>query len=225
MNNRKIDFIICVNNDRQFQEACFYIGNLEVPPGYQIDILEIRDAVSIFSGYNEGMRASNAKYKIYMHQDVRIIDKNFILIMLEKFQDPQIGMIGVVGSAGLYRKPWQWDAGAVVETRIDRTYLERFSGGDSDLYVKQIDGLLMATQYDLYWREDLFRGWDIYDCSQSCEFLRAGYKIIVPAQKQAICLHDCGYADLSDYFQEREKFLACYTDMIDEETDDCGGLP
>ena len=26
-----------------------------------------------------------------------------------------------------------------------------------------LDGLLMVTQYDLPWREDLFQGWDLYN--------------------------------------------------------------
>lgn len=38
--------------------------------------------------------------------------------------------------------------------------------------VEALDGLLIATQYDLPWREGLFQGWDIYDISQCTEFRR-----------------------------------------------------
>lgn len=216
MNERKIDFIICSNDAEQFAEACLYIGNLAVPEGYEINVLEIQGAVSIFSGYNEGMCASDAKYKIYMHQDVRMIDQNFLYIMLDKFQNPQVGMLGVVGSTRLGVQPWQWDAGVIVETRINRTYCQRFSNEKIDKYVKQIDGLLMATQYDMAWRDDLFDGWDIYDCSQCCEFLKAGYKIIVPGQENPICLHDCGMIDLSGYDEARKKFIMQYFDLFDD---------
>lgn len=215
MNNKKIDFIICTNDSRHFAEACLYINNLEIPQGYLVNILEVRDASSMFSGYNEGMGASDAKYKVYMHHDVRIVDKNFIFTMLEKFQEQQVGMLGVVGSTRLDVQPWQWDSGVIAETRVNRTYCQRFSEPGVDKYVKQIDGLLMATQYDLPWREDLFDGWDIYDCSQCCEFLRAGYKIIVPAQNQPICLHDCGLIDLSEYDGARRRFISYYSDMFD----------
>lgn len=217
MNNRKIDFIICTNDGEQFAESCRYIDNLEIPQDFEINILEIREADSIFSGYNEGMEASDAKYKIYMHHDVRIIDRKFLHIMLERFKDRQTGMLGVVGSTKLSMQPWQWDAGAIVETRVNRTFCQRFSGTDADKYVKQIDGLLIATQYDLPWREDFFDGWDMYDCSQCCEFLRAGYKIVVPAQKRPICLHDCGMIELTGYDQARRKFAAHYLDMFDRE--------
>lgn len=215
MDDRKIDFIICTNDDRHFAEACLYIRNLYIPDGYEVNILEIRDAASIFSGYNEGMSASDAKYKVYMHQDVRIIERNFINIMLERFQQHEVGMLGVVGSTKAGLGPWNWDAGAIVETRVNRTYCQRFSAPEADQYVKHVDGLLIATQYDLPWREDLFGGWDIYDYSQCLEFLKAGYKIMVPAQKSPICLHDCGIIDLSGYHKAFQRFARYYSNMFE----------
>ena len=55
-----------------------------------------------------------------------------------------------------------------------------------------VDGLLMATSYDIPWRTDLLEGWDFYDVSQSFEFRKKGYKIVVPVQKCPWCLHDDG---------------------------------
>ena len=73
MNEKKICFIMCVNNDAYEQEQMRYLNRLVVPEGYEMDILSVRDALSMTSGYNEGMRVSDAKYKIYMHQDVFIV--------------------------------------------------------------------------------------------------------------------------------------------------------
>ena len=67
--------------------------------------------------------------------------------------------------------------------------------------VEMIDGLLMATQYDLPWREDLSCGWESYDVLQSQEFIRNGYRVIVPAMDHPWCRHDCGsvsYTHLGD---------------------------
>lgn len=214
MNNRKIDFIICTNDSRQFAESCLYINHLDIPKDYEVNILEIREAASIFAGYNEGMNASDAKYKVYMHHDVRIIDRNFIHIMLDRFKNPAVGMLGVVGCTTLKIQPWKWDAGAIAETIVSSTSIRHFAEEETDKYVKQIDGLLMATQYDLPWREDWFGGWDIYDRSQCLEFLKAGFKILVPGQEQPICLHDCGVADLSGYAQVHELFLEHYAAMF-----------
>ena len=82
MNEKKICFIICVNNDTYEQEQMRYLNRLIVPDGYEMEILSIREAKSMTSGYNEGMHASDAKYKVYMHQDVFIVNKNFIADLL-----------------------------------------------------------------------------------------------------------------------------------------------
>ena len=44
--------------------------------------------------------------------------------------------------------------------------------------VECIDGLLMATQYDVPWREDLFDGFDFYDVSQSFEFKKQDIQLV-----------------------------------------------
>ena len=58
--------------------------------------------------------------------------------------------------------------------------------------VEAIDGLLIATQYDFPWREDLFKEFDFYDASQSMEFIRKGYKVVVPIFHKPVCVHDDG---------------------------------
>ena len=86
MDQNKICFIICVNDDLFFQECVNYIHWLEVPEGMEVEVLEIREAKSMTSGYNEGMSSSNAKYKVYMHQDVFLINRYFIYDILSLFQ-------------------------------------------------------------------------------------------------------------------------------------------
>ena len=78
MDNKKIAFIICVNNMQYYEECLRYIQELEVPDGYSTDILCIQEADSMTQGYNGGMQASDAKYKVYLHQDTFILNRNFI---------------------------------------------------------------------------------------------------------------------------------------------------
>lgn len=78
------------------------------------------------------------------------------------------------------------------------------------LEVEAIDGFLMVTQYDIPWRADLFDKWDFYDCSQSMEFGRRGYKVVIPNMKRPWCVHDCGFINLKNYDVEKEKFIAEY---------------
>ena len=44
MDNRKIAFIICVNNNRLYSEAEIYIRNLNIPEGFKIEIIPIFNA-------------------------------------------------------------------------------------------------------------------------------------------------------------------------------------
>ena len=80
MNDRQFCFILCVNNDFFVQECLLYISNLIIPDGYTVDIITVTDAESMASGYNEAMQTSNAKYKIYIHQDVFILNEYFLII-------------------------------------------------------------------------------------------------------------------------------------------------
>ncbi len=64
MNEKQFCFIICTNNDVLVQECINYINRLYVPEGYEYDIITIKEADSMTSGYNAAMKAIDAKYKI-----------------------------------------------------------------------------------------------------------------------------------------------------------------
>ena len=60
-------------------------------------------------GFNEAMQLSDAKYKVFLHQDVFIVYKNFIRDLLWIFdQDKEIGMIGMVGSPVMPAEGVMW---------------------------------------------------------------------------------------------------------------------
>ncbi len=214
MDEKKICFILCTNDSKYEKETIRYINSLEVPEGYEIEILSIWEAKSMTSGYNEGMQASEAKYKVYLHQDVFVVNKRFIYDTLEIFKEKEIGMIGMVGAPVLPENAIMWNGPRVGKLYFNAVYMAGGSvvGDIEGAYkeVEAIDGLLMATQYDLPWREDLFDKWDFYDVSQSQEFIRAGYKVVVPNQQTPWCLHDDGFSNLKNYYGERKKFLKEY---------------
>ena len=213
INEKAVCFIICSNDDLYTEECIYYIAHLYVPEGYHVDVLTIQDAVSMTAGYNEGMNASDAKYKVYLHQDVFIINRDFIQDIIDIFtKDESIGMIGMVGAQKLPDSGIMWEkerCGAfygwtIFETRNFHLSEEKLTE------VEVADGFLMATQYDISWREDLFDKWDFYDCSQCKEFARQGYKVVVPAQEEPWCIHDGGMANLKNYDGERQKFIKEY---------------
>ena len=84
---------------------------------------------------------------------------------------------------------------------LDYEYPEEAKHGVIE--VEASDGLLMVTQYDFPWRDDLFDKWDFYDVSQSLEFIRHGYKVVVPYMETPWCIHDDGFVNLKNYYEER----------------------
>ena len=85
LNESKICFITCVNDQELYNESLAYIENLNLPENFEIETMWLSNANSITSAYNKAMKATDAKYKVYLHQDVFITNKNFILNCLEIF--------------------------------------------------------------------------------------------------------------------------------------------
>lgn len=230
MNDKQICFILCTNNRLYAEECMYYINHLIIPEGYEVDVLTVLDAVSMTSGYNEAMQCSQAKYKVYLHHDTFIVDPHFIENILKIFREnKEVGMIGMVGAPHLPSSGVMWEtkrAGMFYSRKINNIslckmeYTRRSDGEMSQngeyWEVEAVDGLLMATQYDVPWREDLFDKWDMYDASQSMEFIRRGYKVVVPKMELPWVLHDTGFVDLKNYEGERVKYVQEYLADVKE---------
>lgn len=219
IDKHKICFILCTNDEQQLQECMMYLSLLHIPEGYRMDVVTVTDASSMAFGYNEAMHSSDAKYKVYLHQDTFIVEPFFLDHLLNIFRkDSKIGMVGMVGAEKLSKDGVMWH-----EQRCGNFYrLEELakSGFDGITHLKRgkkeveaVDGLLMATQYDLPWREDIFHGFDFYDVSQCMEFRRAGYKIVVPAQKDNWVIHSCGAPTFWHYEENRKILLQEYPEI------------
>lgn len=214
MNDKQVAFIICVNDDFEYAECRYYLDRLRVPEGFSRDIITIREATSMTEGYNAGMQSSKAKYKVYMHQDTFIINEHFIQDVVDAFsQDDKIGMLGVIGCRMLPEDGIAvsaWDTGKICH------HFGSLSGyqNGQNIEVDAVDGLLMVTQYDLPWREDLFVEWDYYDISQCYEFKRVGYKTVVPFQEECWCYHDNKHTQPIKYVKYRQVFVEEYQDIF-----------
>lgn len=215
MNAHKICFIMCVNDQLYLNECISYIEHLSLPEGFEREIIPVEGAGSMTSGYNHAMHQSDAKYKVYLHQDVFLVNQNFIYDILKLFENPRIGLIGMVGGLDVDKIPVMWKG-----RRVGFLYSNSIVTADSsklgDIYgeeymeVQAVDGLLMATQYDIPWREDILKRWDFYDVSQSMEYRRQSYQVVVPHMQQPWCVHDDGFVNLKDYYRELEVFLREY---------------
>lgn len=221
MNLTGIAFITCVNDEEMYKECIKFIDNLIVPEGFCIRKIAIRNAKSMASGYNEAMENNDCKYKVYLHQDTLIINRNFIIDFTKEFDDDNsIGMLGVIGTEKLLSDGVWWHGtkcfGKLYQSGSGIMLLDNH---DTDelltRQVQAIDGLIMITQYDVKWKEDIFDGWHFYDISQCIEFYKAGYRVCIPKQTTPWCIHACSIPQIDDKYQiYRNRFLEYYSKDI-----------
>jgi hypothetical protein len=209
-----VGFVTCVNDEDMYQLCLRHIQSLIVPPEVHIETIAIRGAASITSGYNQAIRDSNAKYKVYLHQDTYIMNRNFLHELFESFKKhPQLGLVGLIGSGSIPANGVWWESnerfGKVFEYRDTYNYLKFAEAEGPFQSAAALDGLLMATQYDIPWREDIFDGWHFYDVSQCCEFKRRGYSVGILPQDEPWVFHACGDTYPHDMLA-RLRYLAVY---------------
>lgn len=218
MDERKIACIVCVNDARMYEEAALYLRHLLLPPGMALELVPVWNAASMAAGYNAGMARSEAKYKVYLHQDVLVLYKNALAELVRLFcADARIGLVGLAGCRRLPPNGVWWQAEArcgTVHQALEPENLRTFVFGEVEKpYAKAaaVDGFFLATQYDVPWREDLFDDWHFYDISASLEFARRGYEVVVPHCERPWCLHCCGRKALNAAYEKaRAVFLQAY---------------
>lgn len=210
--SKSIAIILCVNDETYFEECLFYINRLHLPGDFVLEVYPVRQAVSIYQGYNLAMQQSDAEYKIYMHQDVFLIDQDILMKFLELFEHhPGAGIAGVLGADRLSRDRRfyrSWNLGNVVGCSEKKAFHNHLS--EEPVQAAALDGMFLMTAQDVLWREDVLSGWDFYDVSQSLEFGKKGYELWVLAGRKPWCLHDCGYLNLTGYDKAQETFLELY---------------
>lgn len=225
LNDKKYCFIICTNSPMYYEECVKYIERLQIPEGYEVELLEIQQAKSLAGAYNEAMQSTDAKYKIYLHQDVFILYPHFLQSVLDIFSiDDTIGMIGMVGNEKMSVDGVMWHEKGIgnlygleegtKECEESPYFTYRYHITDGLWKAETVDGLMMITAVDIPWREELFDGWDFYDVSQSFEMRKRGYKIVVPVQKMPWVMHDDGILNLRNYDKYRQAFLREYAEMM-----------
>ncbi|GBF33416.1 streptomycin biosynthesis StrF domain protein [Desulfocucumis palustris] len=212
-----VAFITCVNNQQLYQQCLTHLAALD-KQGFSVEVVPVQSSVSITNAYNRAMLKSNAKYKVYLHQDTFILEPLFLHHIHRIFSsDPGIGMIGMLGGRNMpldeNKLMWFWDC-AEIYGKVFLPSLNQSLGGKPTPnpyeWVTVIDGCLMVTQYDIPWREDIFDGFHYYDLSQSIEFWKRDLKVIVPRQENSWASHICHQKCDSEYYRLRKKFINEY---------------
>lgn len=165
----KISFIIYYDEERTLQECVYYIEQLSVPKGFELDFWYVKDATSLEEIQNKAMQACQSRYKVYLDQNTLIIHKFFLYEILQCFREnPDVGMLGIWGSDNAdidnLGRMLLWDEKGISEVNYVR---ER---RDVDAY--SLGEMLVATQY-------------------SSKEGTAGSRMIIPYQDSSWCIYDC----------------------------------
>lgn len=221
---KKIAFISCVNDEEMYDECVRYLKHIEMPQGFSAQLVPVRGAPSMAAGYEAARRASSARYKVYLHQDILLTEKSIAVRLLELFQArPEVGLIGFAGCRRLPSDGVWWNAkecyGSVWQIRdpeaMVRVAYRPVPGGGIE--AEAIDGMFLATQTDVPWREDIFTGWHFYDISAAMEHRRRGLCAFVPHFERPPCIHETGRKRLDEAWEKaRQVFLAEYGEELQQ---------
>ena len=185
MDAKKIAFIIHRTNDQICMETIDALTQLEIPEDFEIELFPVTGAKK-FQAYNSAMNQSDAKYKIYLGENVTVLDKNILLDLLKVFQsNEQIGIIGISGAIEFSTHGICLNSAkrcGKIFTNKEKTF-NVWGEEKNFVEVESVDGWFIATQYDLNWREDLFDDNYFGDSAQCLEFHRKGYKVFVLNQR------------------------------------------
>lgn len=192
MDQHRFAFILYRQEEDKYQKTLQNLAVLKVPMGYEAEFLTVSDESNMVAAYNQAMQESDAKYKIYLQPGAYIENIDLLEKLLQLFlQDDKIGIVGISGSevflpTALLGKS-EHNYSVLREAAMEEERIRWQNSQNLFHEVKMLDGFLLATQYDVVWREDLFSDTDFFAMAQCMEVKRQGYKVVVANQKEVWC--------------------------------------
>ena len=140
------------------QETLESLKTLEVPPQFSLDVLPVQGEDK-FKAYNFAMKESDAKYKIYLDENISILHKNVLSEIISVFEsNKDIGAIGFSGAIQLSTHGVCFNSAkrcGKISIGANKKLQDWGDDKRKFLEVEALDSFFIATQYDLTWREDL----------------------------------------------------------------------
>lgn len=193
-----ISLVIC---SRTSQLSSELQQNIESTIGCEHQLVVIdnsRNSYDIFQAYNEGVKRSKYDIICFMHDDILYHTNGWGPKVMEWFNNPEIGMLGISGSTYMSRIPAIWWASGYWGNRI----AIRQNSVDTDKHdpqnstrtcvnpqhepcseVLMNDGLFFCIRKSLFdngirFDESTFQGFHFYDLDISFQVREKGYKVV-----------------------------------------------
>jgi len=145
------------------------------------EYIKLSNYSSIFKAYNEGIKRSSFNYMVFVHQDCKIVDSRFELVIDKIFKsDNKIGAVFMVGSPIAGNDSWSFGGldvgvGSWYDRRENNLRVLPRKGrilvGDGFCFVSRIKDLKFDGSFDTF---------HFYDIIYTRDLVKAGFKIVVP---------------------------------------------
>ncbi len=214
---KKIAVLLHKSREGRYEICMESLRNMNWPDGYEAELFVITQDRPYAVQVNEIMTAADAKYKIYINDDLCLVHPQMIEEMLNLFQDDSIGMIGILGSTSLPVSGSVMDSpyksGAVyIPSEKDLSEL-RFHETSEAADVRFLLPSLFATQRDVPWDEAYEKQY--YAVLAYCRGMEeSGVRIVVPHPQEIWCTYqeksiafDANEADRKTYFSRHHPYL------------------
>lgn len=218
MNDKKIAVIIFKRNEEEYLSTVSVMQKLIVPPRFEVELITITEAENYADAYQSGMKASDAKYKIYITEPVKYVHERFYFVV-HYFSDchPDVGIIGLYGSS------LPIDGNYAQNENSFGTY---YFGGDGEnvfrrgtkipLYYQEvgvIDPCFFVTVQDIEWDNEM--GDFFFMAAQCCRMRKSGYKTMIFMQNDPLIVfnNDSPWLSITkkmEYERERIAFIEKY---------------
>lgn len=224
MDEKKIAILVQKNQEQHYARCVESLNVLKYPAGYDMEVLPFAGEASYAKQINEILGQTDAKYKIFLSDDICLVSPDFLLQILEVFQDKSIGMVGFLGaqsmpiSGNLMESAYK--CGRVYMPQADDFAEMNFDATDRDepSDVRCILPSLFAMQYDYRWDENFQTPY--YAVLAQCQAAeQAGHRVVVPVLETPWCAYQKDGIAMGAGQADRERFFQTYYPYLEDAKD------
>ena len=218
-----ISIIICETDKDLCEGLLKELPKLDIPTGKLVDVQVICSSEgNLAAAYNAGMKQSNAKYRLFIDESARNLDKELLLKTLNALEAEGTGAVGLFGSEmpidGDFSKSRK-RVGMYVQHEISNPCQGNVILGENPLWKQKVhclDGRFIAVAEDIEWDETV--GDDFAAAAMCTRYRKEGYDCVVPMQDNPwLTLGKPSFyaADRNPGFAaETKKFFEGYWDIV-----------
>ena len=212
---KRFVFFVRKSDEVRYNTCLESLQALHLPVGYEAEIFTLTAETSYAAQVNRAQTLFNAKFKIYINDDIRLVCSDMLEKLLRIFKDESIGMVSFMGSRSL-----SVDGNVLgVEDKQGAFYIPmgrnlsemRFGENSTESLadVRFILPSLFAMQMDLSW-DEVYETQYYAVLAQCRKFEEAGRRIVVSLAQDIWCAYQSRNIAFDAEEDDRTRFFARY---------------